>query len=227
MVPNQVSIGKSVFAATVSQSLHRSALFLLAFLVVHLFGNMAVFFGPEVFNGYGHKLRHNPLLLVVEYYLLAAVVVHAIAAGFGTWRKRKMIAKKPAANGKLMFSAIVVTAFLVTHLLDLRFGSEELKYTQADGSLTRDLYSLQLSLFQNKGRVLWYLVAIAAVGIHLLVGWEKTVPKVRTSELWVGGDTFSSCYGVNEMFAHNCPLPPIVALIEWMRRDTFTAAGHG
>ena len=165
MVPNQVSIGKSVFAATVSQSLHRSALFLLAFLVVHLFGNMAVFFGPEVFNGYGHKLRHNPLLLVVEYYLLAAVVVHAIAAGFGTWRKRKMIAKKPAANGKLMFSAIVVTAFLVTHLLDLRFGSEELKYTQADGSLTRDLYSLQLSLFQNKGRVLWYLVAIAAVGI--------------------------------------------------------------
>jgi hypothetical protein len=41
--------------------LNRSSLFMLAFLVVHMIGNLSVFFGPNVFNAYGHKVRDGVL----------------------------------------------------------------------------------------------------------------------------------------------------------------------
>ena len=62
---------------TASGTLHRSALFLLVFLVVHMLGNLSVFAGPEAFNGYGHYLSTHPLTKFIEYYLLAAAAVHA------------------------------------------------------------------------------------------------------------------------------------------------------
>jgi len=43
-----------------------SGLLLLAFLVVHLSGNLLVFAGRERFNDYSHQLLENPLIYVAE-----------------------------------------------------------------------------------------------------------------------------------------------------------------
>ena len=102
--------------------LHRSALFMVAFLVIHLLGNLTVFFGKDVFNMYGHKLRSNPLVLFIEYYLLAAFVAHAAMGLYYSFTKLNHIAKKPLVNGKLLISSILVTAFVVLHVLEFRFG---------------------------------------------------------------------------------------------------------
>ena len=43
-----------------------SGLLLLAFLLVHVSGNLLVFAGRERFNDYSHKLTSNPLIYIAE-----------------------------------------------------------------------------------------------------------------------------------------------------------------
>ena len=51
------------------------ALFL--YLVIHIAGNLLVFFGPAVFNQYAYMMEErNPLLPVIELLLLAVFLVH-------------------------------------------------------------------------------------------------------------------------------------------------------
>ncbi len=172
---------RPVVSLQMATSLSRSALFLVAFLVVHAAGNMTVFAGSEVFNGYGHKLTSNPLIKFIEYYLLLAGVVHGVTASVATFRKRKFIQKAPAKNGVLAITAIVGLIFVVFHLLDLRFGEEIMTRIQG-GENVRDLYGLQLKLFSSPGRVLFYEVGVAAIGIHLWKGWTKAARKMDVSK---------------------------------------------
>ena len=184
---------KTVLSMDASASLHRSAVFLVVFLVVHSAGLCSVYFGADVLNGYGAKLREYPLklpLLFIEYYLLLAFVAHGCIGAWNSWNKRRFIAKKPAANGKLALSAIVVSVFVVVHVLQVRFGDVGLKWgirgareetwtlVQQDGSGgERDLYGQLVLLFQDPAQVAFYLVAVAAVAVHGWVGWGKTVRK--------------------------------------------------
>ena len=51
------------------------ALFL--YLLIHIAGNLLVFFGPEVFNQYAYVMEErNPLLPVIEILLLLVFLVH-------------------------------------------------------------------------------------------------------------------------------------------------------
>src|SRR5438034_4429363 len=51
------------------------ALFL--YLLIHIAGNLLVFFGPAVFNQYAYVMEErNPVLPVIELLLLAVFLVH-------------------------------------------------------------------------------------------------------------------------------------------------------
>src|SRR4030095_5937337 len=50
------------------------ALFL--YLLIHIAGNMMVFFGPAVYNKYAYTLEGNPLLPIVEIGLLLVFLIH-------------------------------------------------------------------------------------------------------------------------------------------------------
>ena len=65
-----ISVFSTVFATSYSGSLHRSALFLLVFLVVHMGGNLTAFFGRDAYNTYGHHINSMPFIRVIELYLL-------------------------------------------------------------------------------------------------------------------------------------------------------------
>jgi succinate dehydrogenase / fumarate reductase, cytochrome b subunit len=62
---------KSVMAAT--------GLFLCAFLVEHLYGNLLLFYtdGGEAFIEYSHTLVHSLFIRIVEVFLFAAIILHA------------------------------------------------------------------------------------------------------------------------------------------------------
>ena len=55
---------KSVIGLNRHASLSRSAVFLIAFVVVHALGNLSLFGGQGAFNRYGHALTSNPLIKV-------------------------------------------------------------------------------------------------------------------------------------------------------------------
>ena len=58
------SIGKKLTMAVTGS-------FLLIFLIIHLIGNVTLFFGPEAFNGYVKALDViKPLIRVIELVLL-------------------------------------------------------------------------------------------------------------------------------------------------------------
>src|SRR5947199_1230852 len=53
-----------------------TGLALFLYLVVHIAGNLMVFFGPAAFNKYAYTLEGNPLLPIVEIGLLLIFLVH-------------------------------------------------------------------------------------------------------------------------------------------------------
>src|SRR4026208_1391890 len=49
---------------------------LFVYLIVHIIGNVMVFFGPDVFNNYAYTLEGNPLIPIIEIGLLLIFLVH-------------------------------------------------------------------------------------------------------------------------------------------------------
>ena len=57
-----------------------TGLLLVVYLILHLAGNLLLFLGPEIFNGYSHLLISNPLIVPVEIGLGAIFVLHVYKA---------------------------------------------------------------------------------------------------------------------------------------------------
>lgn len=169
---------KTVVATTTSGAIHKSALFLLVFLVVHMLGNLTIFFGKDAFNLYSHSLISNPLITFIELYLLLGGVIHGGIGLFLSYKKRKLLMKGPIKYGKLFLTSLVVTVFIVLHLRAFRFGPHYETKT-ADGTLVRDVWKLELDIFSDPFQVLFYIASVIIVGIHLWHGWPKTVPKMN------------------------------------------------
>ncbi len=93
-----MGILKTVVTVDPRTSVHRSALMLLLFLVVHVAGNLLFFVGPDAFNLYGDKLRKNPLIVLIEGYLLLSFVLHAVVGAYLTFNKRNVLLKGPVTR---------------------------------------------------------------------------------------------------------------------------------
>jgi succinate dehydrogenase / fumarate reductase cytochrome b subunit len=108
---------------------------LCGFLVAHLAGNM-LFYVPDgyaSYNDYAHAIHANPLLPVAEIVLYALFIAHIVytirivlanraARPQGYAVKRSKRGKSALTPHNVMHvSGLIVLAFLVLHLLDLRF----------------------------------------------------------------------------------------------------------
>ena len=114
------SIGKKFMMAVTGS-------FLLIFLIIHLVGNITLFFGAGAFNTYVSALDTiKPLIRVIEVVLLGAFVLH-IFNGLRLWmenKKARGITYK--VNGSKENSTIfsrtmaitgsIILIFLVSHL---------------------------------------------------------------------------------------------------------------
>ena len=50
-------------------------------------------------------------------------------------------------------------------------------HSEVLGGPVRDLHRLQMEVFASAPKVSWYLLAVAALGVHLWSGWSKSVLK--------------------------------------------------
>jgi succinate dehydrogenase / fumarate reductase cytochrome b subunit len=178
------SVGTKVVVAA-------TGLLLTGYLVLHLAGNLLVFLGPEVFNGYAHFLIKNPLIYPLEVGLLATFLLHVLRA-VGAWRAgrraRPVAYHQPArrflglgwagagsrrnyASATMIVSGLVTLLFVVAHLRHLRFGPE---YLVAGGEVN-DLYRLELELFAGLPMVAFYVLCMAVVGAHLWHGFASAL----------------------------------------------------
>ena len=180
------SILKSIFTTDVKTLLHRTALFMILFLVVHLKGNLFFFLGPQYMNGWGTFLTTGvvgKLIMAVEYYLLAAGVAHAVAGAYQTWRYKKLalpkkdIASYPLGQAKLQLTGTVLAAYIYLHLTHFKFAEIP---NDADGN--RDLYGQVVKVLADPVMLATYVGATALLGAHLWSGWAKTVLKFEIAD---------------------------------------------
>jgi len=169
------SVGKKLVMAVTGS-------FLIIFLIVHLIGNITLFFGPDAFNGYVSALDVvKPVIRVVELVLLAAFILH-IFNGIRLWfenkKARGMNYKvSGAAENSTLFSRTmlltgsIVFIFLVLHLATFfwRFN-----FYDPSGLANHHLYyDIVISFFQIWWYAALYVIAVILLGFHLNHGFQS------------------------------------------------------
>ena len=153
------------------------ALFL--YLLIHIGGNLLVFFGPEVFNQYAYVMEErNPLLPVIEILLLLVFLVHVYktvtmfvrnqGARPVRYQKKKYAgppSRKSLASATMIVSGLWLLAFLVVHVKAFRFSPV---YPWGEGG--RDLYRQEMENLSNPFVVGFYVLSMVVVGSHLWHG---------------------------------------------------------
>jgi len=169
------SIGKK-FTMAVTGS------FLIIFLIVHLIGNITLFFGPDAFNGYVKALDViKPLIRVIEVVLLTIFILH-IFNGFRLWLENKNARPdKYKVNGSsensTVFSRLMfVTGSIVFIFLVLHLGTFFWRFNVHDpaGLASNHLYfDIVVSFFKIWWYVLLYVIAVILLGFHLNHGFQS------------------------------------------------------
>jgi succinate dehydrogenase / fumarate reductase, cytochrome b subunit len=106
-----------------------SGLAMSGWVFLHMGGNLLVFAGPEVLDGYGAMLQGSPLVWLMRAGLLAAIVAHLGAAYVLTRRSRaarperyrRPLARERStlASRTMRTGGALVLLFLVYHLLHI------------------------------------------------------------------------------------------------------------
>lgn len=164
-----------------------TGLLLCGFLVSHLLGNFLIFVGPDAFNLYAYTLTSNPLIYVAEAVLLAIFLGHLFMA-FRLVIENKMArpvpyySKTPTGRGSTVasstmpYTGVVILVFLVLHLIYFKYGTYF--ETVVDGVTMRDLYKTVIDYFKNPLNVVWYVVAMAALAMHVSHGFWSAFQSV-------------------------------------------------
>jgi succinate dehydrogenase / fumarate reductase, cytochrome b subunit len=162
-----------------------TGLALFFYLLIHIAGNLLVFFGPAFFNKYAYTLESNPLLPLIELALLAVFLVHVYKTvrmflGNQNTRPARYAMKRPAgrpsrkslASSTMIVSGLWLLVFLIVHVKAFKegWGTE---YPWPAGG--RDLYRQEMETFTHPLMVAFYLLSMAVVGSHLWHGISSAV----------------------------------------------------
>lgn len=172
-----------------------SAFFLIIFLVIHLAVNITSLFSEDLFNQLSHFMGTNPLIqFAMQPVLIFGVVFHFIM-GFVLELKNKgsrnvkYAKNNGAANStwmsrNMIYSGLVVLAFLVLHFIDFWIPELNTKYVQGDmsGMLAGEEGFRYFEELQHKFVEPWrvgaYIVAFILLALHLLHGFTSAFQSV-------------------------------------------------
>ncbi|MFE9680034.1 succinate dehydrogenase [Streptomyces sp. NPDC002701] len=169
------SVGKKTVMAV-------SGLIMLGYLVVHMLGNLKIFFGPGEFDHYAHWLRtlgepflhYEWALWIVRVVLVAAVVAHAVSAYQLSRRDirarpTKYVHRKPRAGyatRTMRWGGVILGLFIVWHILDLTTGT-----VHPNGFQSGHPYQNVVDTFSTWYGNAVYIVAVLALGLHVRHGF--------------------------------------------------------
>lgn len=168
------TIGKKVVMAL-------TGLIGLGFVISHVASNVTVFKDPVHLDDYAKFLRtFGPLLWVARGVLIAAVILHVVAAVQLTRRKQ---AARPVGYGKqepqvstlasrsMRWGGALLLAFIVFHLADLTWGwvNPGFVHLEPSRNMEASLTRWPVALF--------YVAAMVSLGLHI---WHGAWSAMRT-----------------------------------------------
>jgi len=114
---------------------------LSGWVLLHMLGNLLVFGGPELINGYGGALQAGPILWIQRVIVLAAVAAHAASAWVLTTRsrgarseryRRRLRNQETTLSARSMrWGGVFVLLFLAYHLVHI-YGPLHASYVPGD-----------------------------------------------------------------------------------------------
>lgn len=207
------SIGMKILMAV-------SGLYFIFFVLFHMYGNLKMFAGQAAFDEYAHHLRtmfmpilpYSGFLWLFRLSLIVAIIAHLYSA-FTLWsrangaRTQRYAVKKVVgasiSSQWMRWGGVALLAFIVFHLLQFTiskfnvngsYSSNELMVADPErpGQLIESPFILAGAAFQLWWVVLIYLIALAALAMHLhhgtwsamqTLGWTSTARSRRLSKL--------------------------------------------
>jgi succinate dehydrogenase / fumarate reductase cytochrome b subunit len=166
------SVGKKIVMAV-------SGLIWVAYLITHVLANLLVFQGPGKINAYSAFLHGTGgALWAVRLVLIAALVLHVVAAVQLSARQQEarpqnyVAGRKPEvstlASRTIRWGGAFILLFLVYHIMHFTVGSAHPSFVEGNP------FHNVATGFKSLGVVGLYLVAMAAVGLHLYHGvWSS------------------------------------------------------
>ncbi len=166
-----------------------SALFLIIFLIIHLTVNLTSLFSEKVFNEMSHFMGTNPLIqFAMQPVLIFGVVFHFVM-GFVLELKNKQArnVKYVKYNGgasaswmsrNMIYSGLVILAFLILHFVDFWFPEMNHKYIEFLPEDPNRYFGELQHKFANPLRVGAYVIAFVLLALHLLHGFQSAFQSV-------------------------------------------------
>jgi len=176
-----------------------SGFILMAFVLLHMVGNLKFYFGDSALDTYSNWLREigepalprATMLWGARILLLAAVGAHIHAAYSLTminrrarpeaYRSKRDYVVADFASRTMRWTGIIVALFVVWHLLDLTWGTVNPDFVEGDP------YHNLIASFQRTPVAIAYVIANLALGLHLFHGvWSMfqslglRIPRQRT-----------------------------------------------
>jgi succinate dehydrogenase / fumarate reductase cytochrome b subunit len=147
-------------------------------LTLHMLGNLLVFAGPDVYNGYAHKLRETGLLWPMRVGLIAVLAVHVICAVLTT---RQGLAARPEryhyglehhasswGARTMRIGGVLLFVYLGYHVAQL-YGVGHTSYVPGD------VHHNVLSVLHQPIHAVLYVAATAFVALHLAHGLNSAL----------------------------------------------------
>jgi succinate dehydrogenase / fumarate reductase cytochrome b subunit len=158
--------------------------FFVFYVLMHMYGNLKIFGGQSAFDTYAHHLRtfgepilpYEGFLWVFRAALVLSLVGHAYSA-FHLWKKANgargsryavRLAGATAWRSKAMrWGGVALLAFLVFHLVQFTTHKVNFNSDVSEAAIGDSPYQLVVASFQLWWVVLVYVIALAALGLHL------------------------------------------------------------
>lgn len=163
--------------------------FLIAFLIVHLSGNLQLLAHDEgkSFNIYARFMSENMIIRIISIGLYTFIILHAIQGIILSVRNRKAKGMKykkgePAgmnwASKNMAILGILIFAFLCIHMGDfwwkMRFTDELTEITYpGEQEPVDDIYTRVHVAFQQPWIVAIYVIGVIALCFHLIHGFQS------------------------------------------------------
>ncbi len=153
---------------------------LVIFVVVHLLGNLALFFSAKAYNDLAYVIeRLGPVTYAVELGLVAIALIHATIGikiylnkrqarpiNYAEYASAGEPSRQTLSSQTMIFSGLALGIFLGVHLATFKFGP----YYTLPGSSHRDLARLVFETFHKPSYTAGYVVILSILGLHLRHG---------------------------------------------------------
>lgn len=184
----------SWYSQTFSSSVGRkftmalSALFLISFLILHVSINFLSIVSPDAYNEASHFMGTNPIIQFLMQPILVFGVVYHFVIGFVLEAKNRASRpvkyfKKDSGNAtwisqNMIYSGLVILAFLVLHFIDFWFPEMNYKYVQQLPEDPNRYYGELVHKFQSPARTIAYVVSFILLALHLLHGFQSSLQSI-------------------------------------------------